>query len=96
MDAQQKECPAEVGLEGLADLIVELVADHPAVPIWAADLMRPSASAWSYTSHDYRNAPVATAIVAVAGTSPIRAAMKADAASGDLNDQTVLRFRPNS
>ena len=93
VDAQQKECPAEAGLEGLADLMVELVADHPAVPIWAADLMRTSASAWSYRSHDYRGAPIATAIVAVGATSAIRTTMKADATSAsDLNDQTVLRL----
>ena len=74
-------------------MMVELVADHPAVLIWAADLMRPSTSAWSYRSHDYRGAPIATAIVAVAATSAIRTTMKADAASAsDLNDQTVLRL----
>ena len=53
------------------DLMVELVvADHSAVPIWAADLMRPSAAARShahahaYARHNYANAwgaPVATA-----------------------------------
>ena len=91
--AQQKECPAEAGLDR-GELVV---ADHPAVSIWAADLMRPSASAWSYGSHNYRgpaivrSAPVATTIVAVATAAAIGTAMKADATTAsDLNNQTIL------
>ena len=97
MEAHQKESPAEAGLEP-CDLMVELVADHPAVPIWAADLMRPSATAWSYRSYNYgsghnngRGAPVATAVIAVGTASAVGSAMEANAASAsDWNDQTAL------
>jgi hypothetical protein len=78
--------------------MVELVADHPAVTVWAADLMGPPASARSYRSHNYpgrnyycRGAPVATAVVAVDTASAVGSAMEANTASAsDWNEQTVL------
>jgi hypothetical protein len=96
LEVHQKDSPAEAGLKtcGFED---ELVADHPAVPIWAADLMRPSATAWSWSynyrsgHNDGRGAPVATAIPAVGTASAVGSAMEANAASAsDGNDQTVL------
>ena len=65
-----------------------IVTDHPAVPpIWTADLMRPSATAWTYgpnhdtgRNHDRRSTIVDTAVVAVTTASAIGAAMKTNTA----------------
>jgi hypothetical protein len=92
----KKRAPPKRG-PNLAGLTVELIADHPAISIWATDSVLPSASARSYRSNNYARhnygwgAPVAAAVVAVATASAVGSAMEANAASAsDWNDQTVL------
>ena len=70
----------------LVDFMIELVTNHPAAAISAADTMVSSTSTWSHNRryHRWRDHEVGI-------TPAIKAAMETKAASArDLNDQTVL------